>query len=150
MSGSWKERQRESERARRKRDRESESEGRKRRARERTHARERRREDDNQLADNRLFIGRDFVGVIALTTVATSSTSANSLSFSSSRVYFIPRGTSRASCWSGRPMRHVIHSVATTIVVAVYFDDYDRGNVKTVLREPEGIKILNRRIRLGL
>jgi len=47
-------------------------------------AEERRREDDNQLADNRLFIGRDFVGVIALTTVATSSnfkrTRARSLS----------------------------------------------------------------------
>lgn len=83
-----------------------------RRKRTRAGASERRkgrqREDDNQLADNRLFIGWDFVGVIALTTVATSSNFERTralplflslfipfvLLLSPSRAYFAPRASS--------------------------------------------------------
>ena len=42
----------------------------------------REKENDNQLVDNRLFIAQVFIGVIVLTTVATSSAGTNSHSLS--------------------------------------------------------------------
>lgn len=72
---------------------------------ERERRREGQKEDDNQLADNRLFISRDFIGVIALTAVATSSnferTRALPLSRTLSRfAYFIPFYKYFTSIWN--------------------------------------------------